>query len=125
MYLYIEDETDAKGVHAVISVLMDHPCTDFEGDRFCNFLAERLQEWELGRYGQPDVTPGQQLNEMMLSNSLEPNSPEMTEIFGSGRQVWLAVNDQFEFTEEQVNALARHFNVSPSLFINEKERVTG
>lgn len=128
MYLYIEDVSDSNGIISVIQILMDHPPTDEDGIRFYKFLVEREEEWELGRYGKPDVTPGQTLNELMLANGLDPGSPEMWEIFGSPRQVWLAVNDQTEVTDEQAEALAIRFHPNndgranfKKLFLKKKE----
>lgn len=82
-----------------------------------NLIAQNIEAYESRRYASKSLSPVEMLTFLMEEHDLEQD--DLPEI-GSQSLVSKILNSERQMTVEHIKNLAKRFNVSPSIFVEQK-----
>jgi HTH-type transcriptional regulator/antitoxin HigA len=110
--------TEAENEHAlaIVEDLMHRPGRSLEENELYDLLVTLIEKFEQEYYlPGTATTPHSMLLFLMDQRNLD--AADLAEVFGSEAITSEIINNQLEFTKEQIKALGEFFQVDPGLFL--------
>jgi HTH-type transcriptional regulator/antitoxin HigA len=112
---HIRDDHHLKGALKVIELLLREDL-DAGEQMYLDALTDLVETYEAEHYPMPDAPEADVLRELMAANRL--SQPALAKVVGIAQSTLSAVlNGQRTLTKTHVIALAKHFGVSPAVFL--------
>lgn len=112
----IRTEADNEQALAIVEELMHHPDRSPEENELYDLLIALIEKFEQESYlPRTSSTPHSMLIFLMDQRNLQ--AADLAEVFGSETIASEVINQQIEFSKEQMKALGKFFRVDPGLFL--------
>lgn len=111
----IETEAEYENVLTEIEKLLFNKNRTIEEDALYDLLLMLVEKYEAENHPLDVATPGQILQHLMEARSI--NESDLLKIFGNQEILTAIKEDKCLINSRQAEALAKYFQVSPSLFL--------